>query len=79
MKKYDYVQEVCKANKYLSLNPVVYEKPDDSDEPYRKVCMGCNLIEDGRCKYSKEECLVFQKAPEFKEKDKEWQLVVKKL
>ena len=79
MRKYDYVQALCKANHYLSLNPVIYEKPDNTEESYRKVCMGCNLIEDGRCKYSSEECLVFQKAPEFKEKEKEWQLVGKKL
>ena len=57
---------------------MIYEKPDDSDEAYRKVCMGCNRIENGRCKYAKEECLVFQKAPDEKKKVKEWQLRDKK-
>ena len=81
MRKYHYHENVCKANKYRSLNPVVYEKldPEDETELFHKVRMGCNLLDTGQCNLDPEECLVFQSAPETIDRKKEWWLRTEKL
>lgn len=81
MKKYYYALAQCLHNHYVSQNPVVYEKEDlkDKTQPYRKLCMGCTSVKDGTCKYSSEECKVYQVAPETIPLEREWQLYKEKL
>ena len=61
--KYYYQRGMCIALGYNSLNPVLYESPEENID-YQKKQMSCNAILSGKCK-NPESCKLFQDAPEF--------------
>lgn len=63
MQKYYYQQGRCESNRYLSLNPILYESTEEKDI-YRKTRMVCRLVNEGACDRITA-CPLFEAAPEF--------------
>lgn len=72
--KYWYEEGMCKALGYKGQYPVIYRS--EAGTLYKRVCMGCTAISDGRCRIS-DQCQVILNAPEQMEYN--WQLRDKKI
>lgn len=72
--KYFYEEGMCHALGYKGQYPVIYEPI--SENMYKRRCMGCSMIEDGRCTIHTG-CEILQNAPE--QMPYSWQLRDKKM
>ena len=74
VRKYWYEEGMCQHLRYKGLWPVAYVSEDDM--VYKKECMACREVLDGKCKQERA-CEVFKRAAEKMEKS--WQLRDKKM
>ena len=61
--KFYYQRGMCTALKYNSLNPIMYEAPEENMD-YQKKQMACNAIINGQCK-NPGQCALLKDAPDY--------------